>query len=55
MTTAHHPGTSDTEVEPSVPTSHSCLELQEAVLIYDRENPERWIQAAESVVLLDCR
>ena len=50
MTTTHEPNQSDAAVEPSVPSTHRCLELHdETVLVYDRENPERWIQSTDSV------
>lgn len=38
-----------------IPTTHKAIEFRDETLVYDRKNPERWVQSTESVSLGDVR
>ncbi|MDS0473438.1 hypothetical protein [Natrinema sp. 1APR25-10V2] len=55
MTDTRDPKQFDNSLDSSIPSTHSVIELCGETLVYDRENPDRWIQASESVSLDECR
>lgn len=56
MTDLHQTANDRVTPEPSVPASHDSIEFTEgSVVVYDRENTERWIWADEAVHCDDMR
>ncbi|WP_164722045.1 DUF7331 family protein [Haloterrigena salifodinae] len=45
------------ESEPvlSIPATHSAIEFRDEMLVYDRNDPDRWVQSTESISLKEFR
>ncbi|QRV15637.1 hypothetical protein JMJ58_01660 [Haloterrigena salifodinae] len=39
----------------SIPATHDAIELRDEMLVYDRKDPDRWVQSTESISLKEFR
>lgn len=39
----------------SIPTTHDAIEFRDEVLVYDRRDPDRWVQSTASISLEEFR
>lgn len=54
-TDTHDPAEFVSEPVSSIPATHDAIEFRDETLVYDRKDPDRWVQSTESISLQEFR